>query len=310
MRRHANVVSTVVPRRRLWQNIRIGLVLWVACSLLACDALLGELISQAQAQTRTRTGIATETIDIWRQRRTDSEVLLTVSAGARLTVTDRARKGFYPVSFAGVDGWALTGTIAIEVSRRDERTRNTADRDGETTLRGFATESLNLRAGPSTSNQIRTVIAPGANLELTGVERDGFVAVRHGNQTGWVAKEYVADQSETREARTTSSREPVNPVLRGDPRKMPPDDIIPFIYAAADYYGQPREDMLRVAMCESDLVPMAVNEEGGSYGIFQFKTGTWLSTPYAEYDIFDPRASAYAAAWMWSVGRRNEWVCQ
>jgi hypothetical protein len=98
--------------------------------------------------------------------------------------------------------------------------------------------------------------------------------------------------------------------LRGDPRRMSPEEIIPYIYAAADYYGQPREDMLRVARCESDLVPMAINAEGGSYGIFQFKTGTWLSTPYADYDIFDPRASAYAAAWMWSVGRRNEWVCQ
>ena len=82
------------------------------------------------------------------------------------------------------------------------------------------------------------------------------------------------------------------------------------IYAAADKYGQPREDMLRVARCESNMIPSAVNPYGGSYGLFQFKPGTWLSTPYAEYDIFDPRASAYAAAWMWSVGRRREWVCQ
>ncbi len=82
------------------------------------------------------------------------------------------------------------------------------------------------------------------------------------------------------------------------------------IYAAADEYGQPREDMLRVARCESNMIPSAVNPYGGSYGLFQFKPGTWLGTPYAEYDIFDPRASANAAAWMWSVGRRREWVCQ
>lgn len=297
------------PRRRLWQHIRIGLVLWVACSLLAGDALLGGLIAEAQAQSRTRTGIATETIDIWRQRRTDSEVLLTVPAGTRLTVTDRARKGFYPVSFAGVEGWALTGTIAIEVNRRNGRNRSGADHvdDAERTLRPFATEDLNLRVGPSTSDPIRTIIPAGTTVELTGAERDGFIAVRYDGKTGWVAREYVGTRPQNR---TTNGREPVNPVLRGDPRKMTPEDIIPFIYAAADYYGQPREDMLRVAMCESDLVPMAVNEEGGSYGIFQFKTETWLSTPYAEYDIFDPRASAYAAAWMWSVGRRNEWVCQ
>jgi soluble lytic murein transglycosylase-like protein len=86
--------------------------------------------------------------------------------------------------------------------------------------------------------------------------------------------------------------------------------LIAIIYDAADRYGQPREDMLRVARCESDLVPTAVNGPGGSYGLFQFKPPTWLGTPFAEYDIFDPRANANAAAWMWAQGRRREWVCQ
>ena len=88
------------------------------------------------------------------------------------------------------------------------------------------------------------------------------------------------------------------------------DEIIQIIYAAADRYGQPREDMLRVARCESNLNPNAVNAAGSSYGLFQFIRSTWESTPYASYDIFDPWASANAAGWMWSVGRRNEWVCQ
>ena len=49
---------------------------------------------------------------------------------------------------------------------------------------------------------------------------------------------------------------------------------------------------------------------GNDSGLFQFNPNTWLTTPYANEDIFDPRASALAAGWMWSVGRRNEWVCQ
>ena len=53
----------------------------------------------------------------------------------------------------------------------------------------------------------------------------------------------------------------------------------------------------------------AVNP-AGSYGLFQFVPSTWASTPYANEDIFDAYASANAAGWMWSVGRRNEWVCQ
>ena len=67
--------------------------------------------------------------------------------------------------------------------------------------------------------------------------------------------------------------------------------------------------MLRVAACESNLDASAVNEAGGSYGLFQFLPSTWASTPYAAEVIFDPVASATAAALMWSVGRRGEWVC-
>jgi hypothetical protein len=40
-------------------------------------------------------------------------------------------------------------------------------------------------------------------------------------------------------------------------------ELIEIIYAAADKYGQSREDMLRVARCESDLVPSAINGRAG-----------------------------------------------
>jgi len=88
------------------------------------------------------------------------------------------------------------------------------------------------------------------------------------------------------------------------------DGIVGIIYAAADAYGQPRDDMLRVADCESNLNPNAVNGSSGASGLFQFMPGTWATTPYADQDIFDPVANANAAAWMWDNGRRNEWTCQ
>jgi hypothetical protein len=91
--------------------------------------------------------------------------------------------------------------------------------------------------------------------------------------------------------------------------------IVDIIYAAADRYGQPREDMLRVAMCESHLDPNAVNmdhanDKDRASGLFQFRPSTWRTTPYASQNIFDATANANAAAWMWSVGRRGEWACQ
>ena len=144
---------------------------------------------------------------------------------------------------------------------------------------------------------MRSVVPRGERVTPTGAHQGGWVELKWKGDSGWALGRYLAaprpilSKSDGTDAWSRS-------------------ELKAIIYAAADRYGQPREDMLRVARCESDMVPSAVNQHGGSYGLFQFKPGTWLSTPYAEYDIFDPRASANAAAWMWSVGRRREWVCQ
>jgi soluble lytic murein transglycosylase-like protein len=129
----------------------------------------------------------------------------------------------------------------------------------------------------------------------TGEHEAGFVEVAVDGDTGWVPGE---DLSVARAA------------PRRDPRDYSEAELIRIIEDAADYYAQPRRDMLRVARCESQLTPTAVNRRTGDSGLFQFNPDTWKTTPYARYDIFDPRASAYAAGWMWANGRRGEWVCQ
>ncbi len=81
--------------------------------------------------------------------------------------------------------------------------------------------------------------------------------------------------------------------------------IIQIIHEAADRHNQPRDDMLRVARCESNLDPRAINGPGNTHGLFQFLPGTFATTPYAEYDIYDPWANANAPGRMWSEGRRT-----
>jgi hypothetical protein len=82
-----------------------------------------------------------------------------------------------------------------------------------------------------------------------------------------------------------------------------------YIKDAARRYDQPYKRMLCVAECESSLVNCAVNAPGETYGLFQFKCGTWASTRYRDKDPWDPKWNALAAAWMWSQGRENEWDC-
>jgi hypothetical protein len=87
-------------------------------------------------------------------------------------------------------------------------------------------------------------------------------------------------------------------------------EILGFISSAAKKYGQSESAMVRVARCESNLDPCAVNRSGPYYGLFQFLKSTWSKTPYGDQSIYDPKAQAMAAGWMWKEGRKNEWACK
>jgi len=169
------------------------------------------------------------------------------------------------------------------------------------------TTDLNLRGEPSMESEVLAVMPAGSSVERTGDSENGFVAVSFGGVTGYAYGDYLSSGGVgDGEAAPTKSDEVTIP---SSGTSAAGSDIVSIIYAAADAYGQSREDMLRVATCESGLDPNNVTPPYDASGLFQFLPGTWASTPFAAQSVFDPVANANAAAWMWSVGRRGEWVC-
>jgi uncharacterized protein YgiM (DUF1202 family) len=292
------------------------LILLVELSGVAVPALARVPSRSAAAITETRLRAAPD-------RR--AEPLLRLPEGTTVTVHGKAENGWYLVRHGDLEGYVLTGDLATEpvtstgdgsagetldesnvvaleqrVGSRAREPRGGRERDDPLRDSGeiITATDLNLRQGPSQDAPVTAVMPRGERVVPTGEHRDGFVEIRWQDTTGWAFGRHLT-------ARRRATAKP-----HQGARSWRRRELIAIIYEAADRYGQPREDMLRVARCESDLVPTAVNARGGSYGLFQFKPRTWLGTPFAEYDIFDPRASANAAAWMWSQGRRREWVCQ
>lgn len=281
-----------LPARRGRPPARAQVVALALALLSTAVATGGALAPLTDAATRfAAIGDATAAIRVRNAPDRDAPVILKLPRGARLSITGKPEDGHYPIAWGAIQGWAPTGSVETpDRSRTLERQDRRAIRQQQ---RVVAAAKLNIRARPDAEAQVIAGLKKGEDVDLTGEERDGYLEVRTGGSSGWVLGRYL-DAPQAAPA--------VENLRRAD--------IIAIIHEAADHYGQDREDMLRVARCESDLVSKAVNSVGGSYGLFQFKPFTWDSTPYAEYDIFDPRANAYAAAWMWSVGRRNEWVCQ
>jgi soluble lytic murein transglycosylase-like protein len=66
---------------------------------------------------------------------------------------------------------------------------------------------------------------------------------------------------------------------------------------------------LRVAKCESNYNPYAVNRSSGASGLFQFLPSTWAGSPYHAQSVFDPTANAKAAAWLYQRSGPGQWVC-
>ena len=91
----------------------------------------------------------------------------------------------------------------------------------------------------------------------------------------------------------------------------PPPDIAKDITDAFSPLGPVAVQWaMNVAWCESRYHPNSVNSDSGASGLFQFLPSTWSGTPYASQSPFDPRANAFAAAWLYSHYGPGRWVCQ
>jgi soluble lytic murein transglycosylase-like protein len=67
---------------------------------------------------------------------------------------------------------------------------------------------------------------------------------------------------------------------------------------------------LRIAKCESNYNPYAVNRSSGAAGLFQFLPSTWAGSPYHAQSPFDPVANARAAAWLYQRSGPSQWECK
>lgn len=257
------------------------------------------LVPGAAARTTTRLTLRSEPS-------TASTALTVLVNGATVEITGAPQNGFYPVKYGNSTGWMhgdwLTTQGAGVPGPPSEAPLPNPDAPGGVqvgdTVVGtmYVSTGLNLREGPGTNYNAIVVMPGGISVSVMGSPVNGFYPLTFHGTKGWASGDYL----------TSSAPNLPNPG-NGDYTR---DEIIQIIYAAADKYGQPRADMLRVAQCESVLDPNAVNPASGVSGLFQFLPSTWATTPYANQDIFDPVANSEAAAWMWANGRRNEWHCQ
>lgn len=82
-------------------------------------------------------------------------------------------------------------------------------------------------------------------------------------------------------------------------------------HASLKYGGGLYSWLYAITDCETGGTwdPGAYNSSSGATGPFQFKLGTWGTTPYSRQDVNTYRWASLGAAWMYRQGRAGEWSC-
>lgn len=208
---------------------------------------------------------------------------------------------------AADDDPASVAEIVQDISGRGDR-RDDRDQGADVVGSAYTIAPLNLRTGPGVGYGVLLTMPWGSEVVLSGDEQDGFVGVGYGDAHGWASAQFLSSTPVEAAVEEPAAVEPAAVAAPAAPAAVG-GDVVSIIYGAAAAYGQDGNALLAVASCESGLDPGAYNASSGASGLFQFLPGTWASTPYGGSSVFDASANANAAAWMWSMGRRGEWVC-
>jgi uncharacterized protein YraI len=249
----------------------------VMAGLVSAIALPAQLVSADPASTSSDLNLRSGPGDGY-------DILSVVPIGAAISVDGDAVDGFFPATYNGVSGWVSASYVVA---------------GAPAPVSGYDTATTTYQPDPNTTYyDAGTVVV---------YETDAGANQQRGNRRN-------RDRNQPPTTTTTTAAAPdaapdtaiANP---GAPASNE-QEIVSIIHQAANAYGQNPDDMVRVARCESSLNPRAVDNSGSYHGLFQFVPSTFAATPYGGQDIYDPWANAHAAAWMWSEGRKFEWVCQ
>ena len=125
--------------------------------------MISDYLFNSAGETGSDIATVTDDLNLRDGPSTADDVILVMPPGVPVEVTGASRNSFYPVVYDGAEGWAHSKYLSFDGSSGEGPTGD-----------AVTTSDLNLRAGPSTADDVILVMPPGAAITLTGGLDNGF----------------------------------------------------------------------------------------------------------------------------------------
>ncbi len=148
----------------------------------------------------SKTGTATENLNLRDQPGTSGMILTTIPKGKTVTIlSEKDENGWYKVSYGGKTGYVSGSYLTTSPSGSTTITTKT----------GTATENLNLRNQASLSGKILTTIPKGKTVTiLSEKDENGWYKVSYDGKTGYAISNYIKEDDSNSEATESAPSKP------------------------------------------------------------------------------------------------------
>jgi len=136
---------------------------------------------------------------------TSYSIISVISKGATFTLNGRTQNGYAAITYQNRSGWVLASLVVAAGTNPDPVITGTA----------WTISAVNLRSGPSTSNQVLRVVPSGAKIGVSNTVRNGFRYVSHNGLAGWLFDAYISFSDGTNQPETFTTTAALN--LRAEP---------------------------------------------------------------------------------------------
>jgi uncharacterized protein YkwD/uncharacterized protein YraI len=182
-----------------------GMFGWVATDFVQRGVVN---LEQTASPSQPGTATAIQAVELREAPQDDGAALGIIPTVAAVTLTGEAQDGFLRVVYDGQEGWANAAYLEVadttagavvqqaQVAEAPAQAENTAlapapNPDSPVGAEAIATNNVNLRAQPSATAPILSVVPAGSSVTLTGSQANGYLNVRTAGQAGWIDSRYL-----------------------------------------------------------------------------------------------------------------------